>query len=210
MFVRKFKYTFKSLLRNKALIFWTFVFPLILVSFFKMAFSNIEKEERYNPSNIAIINDESFNEFIIYKETFKSLSDEKNDNRLFNVLYVDEEKAKKLLNDDEIIGYFSIKDDEPKVTVKQNGIYQTVLTSVVEERKDLNVKAKKLRGEVLGLDKLMPWDSVLDLAKDNKEYTIEDAKELLFEALAPLGEDYLRHFKHIFDSKSIDFSRTLL
>ena len=133
MFVRKFKYTFKSLLRNKALIFWTFVFPLILVSFFKMAFSNLEKEERYNPSNIAIINDESFNEFIIYKETFKSLSDEKNDNRLFNVLYVDEEKAKKLLNDDEIIGYFSIKDDEPKVTVKQNGIYQTVLTSVVEE-----------------------------------------------------------------------------
>lgn len=133
MFVRKFKYTFKSLLRNKALIFWTFAFPLLLGSFFKMAFSNIEKEEQYNPSNIAIINDESFNENIIYKETFKSLSDEKNDNRLFNVLYVDEEKAKKLLDNDEIIGYFSIKDDEPKVTVKQNGIYQTVLTSVVEE-----------------------------------------------------------------------------
>lgn len=79
------------------------------------------------------------------------------------------------------------------------------LTSVVEERKDLNIKAKKLRGEVLDLDKLMPWDSVLDLAKDNKEYTIEEAKELLFKALAPLGEDYLSHFKHIFDSKSIDF-----
>lgn len=79
------------------------------------------------------------------------------------------------------------------------------LTSVVEERKDLNIKAKKLREEVLDLDKLMPWDSVLDLVKDNKEYTIEDAKELLFKALAPLGEDYLRHFKHIFDSKSIDF-----
>ena len=79
------------------------------------------------------------------------------------------------------------------------------LTSVVEEHKDLNVKVKKLRKEVLGIEEVMPWDNALDLAKDNKEYTIEDAKNLLFKALAPLGEDYLSHFKYIFDSRSIDF-----
>ncbi len=181
MFVRKFKYTFKSLLRNKALIFWTFAFPLLLGSFFKMAFSNIEKEEQYNPSNIAIINDESFNENIIYKETFKSLSDEKNDNRLFNVLYVDEEKAKKLLDNDEIIGYFSIKDDEPKVTVKQNGIYQTVLTSVIEEielnKNVLNDYYSKVKLEDYDatkniMDKLNQDIKLKNVSNNNLSYTM--------------------------------------
>lgn len=79
------------------------------------------------------------------------------------------------------------------------------LTSAVEERKNLNVKYKNLRSKVLGIDDLMPWDSAVDIAKDKKEYTIEDAQKLVLEALKPLGEDYIKHFKHIFDSNSIDY-----
>ena len=79
------------------------------------------------------------------------------------------------------------------------------LTSAVEERKDLNVKYRNLRSKVLGIDDLMPWDSAVDIAKDKKEYTIEDAQKLVLEALKPLGEDYIKHFKHIFESNSIDY-----
>lgn len=79
------------------------------------------------------------------------------------------------------------------------------LTSAVEERKDLNVKYRNLRSKVLGIDDMMPWDSAVDIAKDKKEYTIEEAQELLLEALKPLGEDYIKHFKHIFESNSIDY-----
>ena len=79
------------------------------------------------------------------------------------------------------------------------------LTSAVEKRKNLNVKYKNLRSKVLGIDDLMPWDSAVDIAKDKKEYTIEDAQKLVLEALKPLGEDYIKHFKHIFDSNSIDY-----
>lgn len=193
MFVRKFKYTFKSLLRNKALIFWTFAFPLLLGSFFKMAFSNIEKDEQYNPSNIAIINDDSFNENIIYKETFKSLSDEKNTNRLFNISYVDEVEAKKLLDDDEIIGYFSIKDNEPKVTVKTNGIYQTVLTSVVEEIElnqqvlnDYYSKVKLSDYEVAVkniMDKLNEDIKIKDTSNNNLSYTMIEYYTMIAMAL---------------------------
>lgn len=193
MFVRKFKYTFKSLLRNKALIFWTFAFPLLLGSFFKMALSNIENEEQYNPSNIAIINDDSFNENIIYKETFKSLSDEKNTNRLFNISYVDEAEAKKLLDDDEIIGYFSIKDNEPKVTVKTNGIYQTVLTSVVEEIElnqqvlnDYYSKVKLSDYEVAVkniMDKLNEDIKIKDTSNNNLSYTMIEYYTMIAMAL---------------------------
>lgn len=193
MFVRKFKYTFKSLLRNKALIFWTFAFPLLLGSFFKMALSNIENEEQYNPSNIAIINDDSFNENIIYKETFKSLSDKKNTNRLFNISYVDEAEAKKLLDDDEIIGYFSIKDNEPKVTVKTNGIYQTVLTSVVEEIElnqqvlnDYYSKVKLSDYEVAVkniMDKLNEDIKIKDTSNNNLSYTMIEYYTMIAMAL---------------------------
>lgn len=83
-------------------------------------------------------------------------------------------------------------------------VFET-LTSAVEERKDLNVKYRNLRSKVLGIDDLMPWDSAIDIAKDKKEYTIEEAQELVVEALKPLGEDYIEHFRHIFESKSIDY-----
>lgn len=79
------------------------------------------------------------------------------------------------------------------------------LTSAVEGRKDLNIKYKKLRSKVLGIDDLMPWDYAVSIAEDKKEYTIEEAQELVLEALKPLGEDYVKHFKHIFESKSIDY-----
>lgn len=79
------------------------------------------------------------------------------------------------------------------------------LTNVVEEHKELNVKYRNLRSKVLGIENMMPWDSAVDIAEDKKEYTIEEAQELVLEALKPLGEDYIKHFKHIFESNSIDY-----
>lgn len=132
MFFHKFKYSLLYLLRNKALIFWTFAFPIVLATFFKMAFSNIEKEETLNVSNIAIVNNDDFKNNEIYKETFSSLSCDNND-KLFDIKYTDENEALDLLNSGDIIGYLILDRNEPQVVIKSNGIYQTILTSVVEE-----------------------------------------------------------------------------
>ena len=45
MFIHNLKYTLITLFRNKELIFWTFAFPILLATFFNMAFSDIEKNE---------------------------------------------------------------------------------------------------------------------------------------------------------------------
>ena len=132
MFFHKFKYSLLYLLRNKMLIFWTFAFPIVLATFFKMAFSNIEKEETLNISNIAIVNNEDFKNNEIYRETFSSLSCD-NDNKLFDIIYTNETSALDLLNSGDIIGYLILDGNEPHVVIKNNGIYQTILTSVVEE-----------------------------------------------------------------------------
>ena len=46
MFIHNLKYTIQSLLKNKTLIFWTYAFSIILSTFFYMAFSNIENDEK--------------------------------------------------------------------------------------------------------------------------------------------------------------------
>ena len=55
--MHNFKYTLKTIFKSKALIFWTFAFPLIMATFFNMAFSDIEENEKLNVIDIAIIND---------------------------------------------------------------------------------------------------------------------------------------------------------
>ena len=133
MFIHNFKYTFKTLLKNKALIFWSFAFPIILGTLFNMAFSNISNTEKLDVIDIAIVNNEEFKINTMYVDTFKSLSDKDNNDQLFNTKYVSIKKAKKLLEDDKIDGYMVIKDNKPNLVFNKNGINQTILKYVVEE-----------------------------------------------------------------------------
>lgn len=133
MFIHNFKYALKTLFRDKMLIFWTFAFPIILGTFFNMAFSNIENSEKLEIINIAIVDNDEFQNNELYKQAFKTLSDEENEDRLFNTQYISEEKAKELLEKDEISGYLKIEDSKPKVVIKTNGINETILKYVTEE-----------------------------------------------------------------------------
>lgn len=143
MFSHNFKYCFKSLFRNKSLIFWTFMFPLILGTFFKMAFSNIEENEKLDIINIAVVNNEAYLNNPIYKEVMESLSEEENEDRLFNTSFVNEEEAKKLLDNDDIIGYLYIT-EEAKIVLKKNGINETIFKSVVESIEETNQIYKEI------------------------------------------------------------------
>ena len=133
MFIHNFKYSLKTLFRNKALIFWTFAFPIILGTFFNMAFSNIESSEKLDIINIAIIKNDDFNNNEIFKTAFEELSDKNNEDRLFETRYTTEEEAKKLLEDEEIAGYMKLVNDEPKLTFITSGINETIFKYVSEE-----------------------------------------------------------------------------
>lgn len=133
MFIHNFKYALKTLFRDKMLIFWTFAFPIILGTFFNMAFSNIENSEKLEIIDIAIVDNDEFQNNELYKEALKTLSDEGNSDRLFNTRYVTEEEAKQLLEKNEITGYMILEEDTPKVVVTTSGINETILKYVVEE-----------------------------------------------------------------------------
>ncbi len=133
MFIHNFKYAFKVLFRNKSLIFWTFAFPIILAVFFNMAFKDIESNEKLDIIDIAIIDNDDFNNNQVMKETFKILSDDLNDQKLFKIQYTDLEDANNLLQDNEIIGYLHIENNKSNIIIKANGINQTIFKYVVEE-----------------------------------------------------------------------------
>lgn len=133
MFTHNLKYSLKILFRNKALIFWTFAFPIILGTFFYLAFSNIEKSETFNSIPIGIIENNNWNDSEIYKETIKSLSSDKSENKIFDTTYIKtKEEGQELLNDDTIIGYL-ILEESPKIVVKKNGTSETIFKQVIDE-----------------------------------------------------------------------------
>ena len=172
MFVHNLKYTIKSLFKNKVLIFWTFAFPIILGIFFNMAFSNIEKDEKLQIFDIAVVN----NKDLIYKEALNELSNKNNKDRLFNIKYVNQNKADKLLDNSSAQllqantqlteGAQTINDGATTLadgiaTFNEEGI-QKICNFVNGDLKDLTTRAEKLT----------------DLAKSYNSFTmVEDGVE---------------------------------
>ena len=97
-----------------------------------MAFSNIENNEKLDIIDIAIVKNEELENNESIRQAFQDLSDEKNENRLFNIQYTTIEEAQRLLEDEEITGYM-ILEDTPKIIVKENGINETIFKYVTEE-----------------------------------------------------------------------------
>ena len=133
MFIHNFKYSLKTLFRNRMLVFWTFAFPIIMAIFFNMAFANILETEKFDVIDIAIVKNDDFENNEAYKMVFKELGDESSENHMFNIQYVNEEEANDLLKNDKIVGYLKLESDNPKVTFVKNGTNQTIFKYVVEE-----------------------------------------------------------------------------
>ena len=133
MFFHNFKYSLKTLLRNKGLIFWTFAFPIILGTLFNLAFSDIENKETLDIIDIAIVNNEEFKTDTYFTESFKVLSKKKEPNQLFNIKYTNLSTAQSLLKEKKITGYLLFENHEVKITVNDKGYNETILRSVVDE-----------------------------------------------------------------------------
>lgn len=166
MFWHNFKCMFISLFKNKMLIFWTFAFPIILAIFFNMAFSNIENSEKLDIINIAIVNNDEFNNNEIYKQVFQFLGDENQEDRLFNIKYVNEREAQDLLNKRDVIGYLLLE-VKPKIVVKASGINETVFKYVVDEvvqnEKIVNALVAQKGNDLNLLDRLKLYGEIKDL-----------------------------------------------
>jgi len=128
MFFHNIKYNLLYLFKNKTLIFWTFAFPLIIGTFFKMTFSDIEKKEKLSVFEIAVIENDEYKDDIILNTIFNEL-----DGEVFNITYETKKEADNKLNNQEIVGYLIKENNSIELNIKQNGIEQTVFKYIVDE-----------------------------------------------------------------------------
>lgn len=129
MFFHYYKYTFLQFFRNRVLVFWTMLFPIILSIMFNFAFSNLyENTVLFTQTPIAVVTGESS----IMRTVLDEMS--KADNPLFEVHYTDKETAAKMLEDNDVIGIITDDGIDATLTVKPgNSIEKSIIKSFLEQ-----------------------------------------------------------------------------
>ena len=95
-----------------------------------------------------------------------------------------------------------------EAALAENGVPTKVYDTLIQEvdsHLDLLHRYVALRKKILGLKDLQMWDMYVPLTgKPSLSYNFKEAKEVAKKALAPLGEDYLKHVDYIFNNRVID------
>lgn len=136
MFLHNLKYEFLQNIRAKSLILWVILFPIILGTFFKVAFSGIyESTTVFSIVPVAVV-EKGSNEY--FRQVMESLSE--GDDALFETHYSDEENALKLLEEKKISGILYAVDEQVSITVASDergmsseSIRQTIIKTFVEQ-----------------------------------------------------------------------------
>lgn len=130
MFQHNFKYAIKLLFRAKTSLFWTLIFPIVLVTFMYASFGNaFEKTEVFTHIDVAVTGDTSESNALM--QILKILST--GDNALLNLHKMDPSEASKALEDDKIAGI--IRTNDISLVVNQSSYKATILTSILQQFK---------------------------------------------------------------------------
>lgn len=88
-------------------------------------------------------------------------------------------------------------------------VYDNLIDAVSENLNPIHRWAS-LKKKLLGVENLHPYDVYVTIFPDSaeKEYSFEEAKQLLLSALKPMGEDYLNSLSKAFDNRWIDVYET--
>lgn len=133
MFRHVFVNRLKCLLRDRQLIFWTFLFPAVVGTLFTLAFSNINSSMAFKSIPIAVVKNPEYEANAAFKLALESVSsgDGDSESSLFQVEYLSEEEAMIRLENKQIKGYIHF-DSGAKVVVNDSGIGQTILKQFMD------------------------------------------------------------------------------
>lgn len=135
MFIHSFKYSLLRLLRNKSNIFWCLCFPIILGTFFSLAFGHLSADELFSSIPVAIVNTSDSKDYI---DAFKDIADNTSneDTPLIDPTYVSKKEALSLLEEQKIDGIIYV-DEQLDLTIsvdmKNSKLNQSILSSFVEQ-----------------------------------------------------------------------------
>lgn len=128
MFLHNLKYELIHTLRAKDLLLWLILFPIVLGTLFKVAFSSIyEKTTLFSAVPVVIVENA---ENKIFNEVVSAVT--QGDEPLLEVTYTDEKKALDMLKNGDAEGIIYV-DDTIALTVSGKGMQETILKAFVEQ-----------------------------------------------------------------------------
>lgn len=128
MFLHNLKYEFLQNIRQKEQIGWMMVFPIVLATFFALAFGNLyEQDELFREIPIAVV---EHSEDSVFRGVMDALTLE--ENPLFSVQYTDRSTAETLLTDGEISGIIFVG-ETLSMTAKENGTESSIIRAFLTQ-----------------------------------------------------------------------------
>ncbi len=124
------KYELLKILRRKQEIFWILAFPIVLSTFFKIAFGNLyESTEMFSKIPVAVVADDSLDS-MVFKNVIEGLST--GEQAMFDITFTDDESAEKMLFESDVDAIIYSDNDGLKMSVTQNGINQSIVKSFTD------------------------------------------------------------------------------
>ena len=146
MFLHVFTGRLKCLTRDKLMLFWTLLFPIVLGTFFHIAFSNIMNiTEEFSPVKVAVVDSAAYQQNAAFRQTLDAVS-QPGDGQLLIVSVVGGEEADRLLKSGEVDGILET-DGELRLTVKESGMNQSILKAFLDEYAQKSAAIGKLLRE---------------------------------------------------------------
>ena len=134
MFIRMFFYKIKEISRNRTLLGWNLVFPLVLSTAFFLGFGNMIKDDpdTFKTIEVGYVNTDEENS--PFSQVLTSLSKKNDGIQVLEVhKFSDVEDAKTALDGDEVEGIYIEESGEVKTIVPANGLVSTTLNQIVRE-----------------------------------------------------------------------------
>ncbi|HHX53117.1 MAG TPA: ABC transporter permease [Erysipelothrix sp.] len=119
MFAHSFKNTLKTLLRQRTLVFWGLVFPIVLGFFFKLALGNIDAEIQFEVIPVAV------NEKLLEDEIFSGVMSDLEEEDILEITATTDDS---LVKDKEVVAYI---EDLDKIITSGSGIQETIVESIM-------------------------------------------------------------------------------
>lgn len=132
MFMHIYKYRLRCLARDREMVFWTLIFPLILATMFHFAFDQLMgRQEAFRPIRTAVVASDAYRQNVAFRQALDALSGP-GEGQLIELTVTDDREARRLLADGAVAGVITVG-DPIGLTVSQSGIEQSILKAVLDE-----------------------------------------------------------------------------
>lgn len=167
-----FKYRFLCMIRNKSLLFWTLLFPLLLTTLFSAVLRGAWDSPSFETIPIAIIDNEYYEKDMVLQDVLSTV--EQNNEKMFKVSILSEKEAKKALADEKIDAYI-IDGNHKEVFVRTSSISSTIVTYFFEEFDQKQNLVKDMLMDGYSYDEIM---SILNTTQSYVEKNTTENDEL--------------------------------